>query len=623
MGCKVIFQPSGCQLEVEEGTDLLKAAQQAGVEISAYCGGEGSCGKCKVRVLNGHFEKYQMISNSEALSVRTVQESALLTKKELDIGYRMACEAQIYGDVVIEVPRESRLQEAMILEEGQTHAVALCPAVKAYYLELDKAALIDNRDDFTRVQDALKEYSELESELEIDFAALRELSKAIREGDWKVTIYILYGIKIIGAAAGKTDALYGVAADVGTTTVAVYLCDMNLGQTVQTGSFINPQVSYGDDVISRVSYCIQNEDGLQRLQGLLVQELNRMVQELADREGIVVTQIAEMVMVFNTVMETIALGISPKSLGFSPFVSPIAQSVDISARELGIALMAGANIHCLPSEAGFVGADNVAVLIAQEPYRQEKMKMIIDIGTNSEICLGNQQQLYVTSCATGPALEGAQISCGMRAAKGAIEAVRIHSDTLEPEIKVIGGDETPKGICGSGILDVVSQMVQVGILKKNGRFAGNLSSRRIRKDERGQMEYVLYFKQRENERDITVKVRDIRAVQLAKAALYAGAKMLMNCCGVEKVDELVLAGAFGSYINTENALYMGLFPEGEYKEIQTVGNAAGAGARLALLSVKKRKEAGQIARQVKFIETAAKEEFSKCFSRAMLFPESQ
>lgn len=616
----LIFQPFGTKAEAEDGKTILQAAREAGIGIPAYCGGEKSCGKCRVKLAAGNFDKYQITSVMDHLSPISDEEKAHFTQEEIKSGYRLACMAQIKGDVVIEVPNESRMQAQIILESGKTKEIPLKPGVKTYHIELDPASLSDNRDDLSRVRDALKDYDDLVENLSIDFFALQTLPSAIREGGWKLTVYILYGEKIIGFAPEWATHYYGAAVDIGTTTVVVYLCDLSTGEVLATGSFMNPQMQYGDDVISRISYCMNNENGLDKLHALLLDELNLTLKNLAQSKGLSAGDICEAVLVFNTVMECMALGVSPASLGVSPFVSPAAESLDIPGRDIGLAIMSGGNVHCLPSEAGFVGADNVAVLIAEEPYLQEKTKLIIDIGTNSEICLGNKDRLHVTSCATGPALEGAQIKCGMRAAEGAIEAVKIDPVTLNPALKIIGDKDAPVGICGSGILDAVAQMALTGIIEPDGRFSARAISPRIRVAENGKKEYVLYFKKEAQEHDIVVTMADVRAVQLAKGALYAGAKTLMTHCGISAVDEVVLAGAFGSYIDKENALALGLFPDCKYQNITVSGNAAGLGARLALCNTDKRVQAQKVAKEVIFVETATEDDYSKCFSQAMMIP---
>ncbi len=623
---KIVFQPMGIITAAEDGETILQAASEAGVHIEACCGSQKTCGKCKVKILTGVFLNNAIESSVRNVSPVTASEKRLLQKEELDLGYRLACAATVTGDVAVEIPIEGRAREEVILHQVKEKETDCNPAVRTYYVELNKATLEDNTNDFTRLKQALTgQYKELNENLEIDYDTLKKLSRVIRSGNWRLFATVLHHTKIINVEQENLHKPpYGVAIDVGTTTIAAYLCDLEDGRTKQTASMMNPQIRFGDDVLSRISFCANNENGVDQLQMLLMEGLNELIRQMAEQEEISTDQIAEVVLVFNTVMEHIALGISPAHIGISPFISTVAEPVELSARDLGLHILPGGNVYCLPSEAGFVGADNVAVLISEEPYLQDKMKLIIDIGTNSELCLGNREGLYTTSCATGPALEGAQIQCGIRACRGAIEKVAIDPVTLEPKLGIIGSNSltvpTPAGICGSGIIDAISQMAAAGIVEPDGKFAKNIVSDRIRNGQDGRKEYVLYFKKGEGERDIVVTQKDVRAVQLAKAALYAGAKALMNRCGICRIDEIILAGAFGSYIDKENALKLGLFPDCPLDSVKVVGNAAGLGARLALINVDKREEARQIARKVKFIETAMDPEYQVMFARAMAIP---
>lgn len=642
---KIIFLPIGIIGKANIGETIAEAAAHSGVYIEACCGSKRSCGKCRVKLLSGSFGDNIVHASVQNVSPVTAAERKLLSQAELEDNYRLACAAEITGDAAVEVPVRSKVSGEVILKQGMEKEIECNPAVRAYYLELPKATLEDNRDNFTRVKEELAcRYQELNGELEIDFALLKKLPEIIRAGDWKLFITILLNKKkIIQAEPHQTHKqLYGVAFDVGTTTIAAYLCELENGRTKQTASMMNPQIGYGDDVLSRISYCVEHENGVEKLQGLLLEGLNTLIRQMADRERIEAGQIAEAVLVFNTVMEHIALGINPRFLGIAPFIPAAAEALDITARSLGLEILPGGNIHCLPSEAGFIGADNAAVLISEEPYLQDKIKLIIDIGTNSELCLGNRDGLYITSCATGPAFEGAQIQCGIRACEGAIERVSVDPVTLEPALGIIGSqwkgdsapinstpggsapiDSVPVGICGSGIIDAVAQMAEAGILEPDGKFTKKLASERIRTGQDGRKEYVLYFKRNDDEKDIVITQKDVRAVQLAKAALYAGAKALMSSCGIKEIDEIILAGAFGNYIDKENALKLGLFPDCRLDCVRVVGNAAGLGARMALVNIDKRREAGEIARQVKFIETAVKPEYQRIFAKAMAIPHEE
>lgn len=607
---KVVFEPSGitCEDVMAEET-ILCVAQRSGENIAADCGGGGVCGRCKVKITSG-------IENVSPISEREIN---CLTDEEKKNNIRLACMMHIKGDVRIEIPEENRIAEQVVLLGGKFKKIDKKPMAVSYTVSLNRATLDDNRDDMKRLCDALSEKNAFSDNTpEIDFAALKILSWAIRKGRWKVSAVVWNRKKIIGVFPDEDFKIYGVAIDIGTTTIAAFLCDLKTGETVQTASMMNPQVKYGDDVLARVSYSMMNENGLESMHNVLIEGIAKLIDDMAEKEGISVKNIAEVVFAGNTVMQHIALCIPPDSIGVSPFIASTSSSLDIPAREVGLHLMDGANVHCLPSEAGFVGADNVAVLIAEEPYLSKSTKLIVDIGTNSEICFGNEEKLYITSCATGPALEGAQIQCGMRAAKGAIEHIRIDPDTLEPDLSIIGGNNiTPLGICGSGIIDAVAQMAVSGILAENGKFSSDIDSKRVRKNASGKMEYVLYFAEGEKEHDIVVTAKDVRAVQLAKAALYAGAKLIIEKSGMQKPADVILAGAFGSYIDPQSVIDMGMLPFEKKEDIIVSGNAAGVGARYALINSDKREEASRIAKEVIFMETATEIEFQKEFAKAM------
>ncbi len=631
MEYNVIFQPSGRRGKVAEGKTLLTASHELGVDIEAPCGAHKVCGKCKVKIETGYFEKFNIDSQMEHLSPLTEEEKKILKPEEIANNYRLACATEIRGDVLVFVPEESRKADQVVLDTGKERTFVLDPAVKNYYVEMIPATLEDHRDDLRRLQDALKEQFGLDN-LTIDYFVLRELPNIIRDGDWKVTATVLYDREIIDVRPGFVEKWYGIGIDVGTTTVAAYLCDLKTGQMLVKDGMMNPQVRYGEDVLSRITYAMMNEDGRDKLHNAIIEGINTMVSRMTEKVGLTPSDIVEITLVFNTAMHHCLLNLEPKYMGRAPFAPAIKAPFDVKARDLGIQIHKAANIHILPVEAGFVGPDNVSVLIAEEPYKQdEEIRLIIDIGTNGEIDLGNRKKLLSTSCATGPALEGAQIKFGMRAAPGAIEKIRINPETLECTYKVIGDDQwhgrgskgNAKGICGSGIIDMVAEVFKAGIINKTGRFNTKLNSDRIRKDENGKPEYVLVFAEDSGiGKDITVTQGDIRAVQLAKAALYVGAKMLMRHLGVEKVDRVTLAGAFGSFIDQESAMVIGMFPDCDLSRVHAVGNAAGDGAQAALLDKNKRIEARDVAASVEFVETAVEPDFQERFAEAMAFPHS-
>ena len=628
MNYKVFFPTLDRLVLADEGMTLMEIARKHGIRLNAPCSGEHKCGKCRVKVIEGITDQYGIDSKAGHLSPLTAEERQMLHCDEQPGLFRLACFARVTGEIAVEIADDNADAENIILEDGEDKAFKFNPAVKKYLIKLKRPTLTDYRDDYLRVCDALKESDqELVEDMAIDYEVLKTLPEVLRKSGWHIAVTLLYGHKIIAVESAMEKGLYGIAVDLGTTTVATYLCDLNTGQMLLSDSMLNPQISYGDDVLSRISYCIMNKDGLKKLNGLIIDALNGLFQRMAESAGIRVENIAEIVLVFNTAMHHITLNIPPGYLGVSPFPSAIRCAVDIKSSDLGLKISPAGNVHCLPVEAGFVGADNVAVLIAEEPYEQDTMQLIIDIGTNGEICLGNRERILTTSCATGPAFEGAQIKCGMRAAKGAIEGVYIDPETLEPYLKVIGIHEWQKefspssvrGICGSGIIDVVSQMLKAGIIDSNGKMQAGLYSTRLRKGSDGKMEYVLVFKGMGADQDIVVKQKDIRAVQLAKAALYSGAMILMKKVGIEKPDRITLAGAFGNYINKISALEIGMFPDCGVENIVSVGNAAGVGAKMALLSLEKRKEAQRAVEFVEFVEIASEPDFQRYFVEAMSF----
>lgn len=630
MDCQVIFQPSGRRGTVKKGSSLLEAARKLGVDIESPCGGTKCCGKCKVKIDEGYVDELSAETHISHVSQLTENEKNRLQPQEIRENYRLACCTQIEGDILVFVPEESRSTQQVVLETGKDRVLRVNPAVRNYFVEMIPASLEDHRDDSERLKAALLDrYSHLDKELSIDYTVLLSLPVTVRKGKWSVTATLWKEQVVIALEPGLVEATYGVAVDVGTTTVAAYLCDLTTGKVLQQDSMMNPQIRYGEDVLSRITYGMNDDNGLAILHQTIIEGINTLVTRLSKAAGINVEQVAEMVLVFNTAMHHIALNINPCYVGRSPFAPAVRKSLDIKARDLGIRIAAGGNIHCLPVEAGFVGPDNVAVLIAEEPHKQEKRRLLIDIGTNGEIDFGNKQRLLSTSCATGPALEGAQIKFGMRAAPGAIEKVRLDLVSLEPQYKVIGEADwfqpsqtiKAKGICGSGIIDIIAEMFKSGIIDPTGKFNMQQTSPRIRRDANNKPEYVLAWSEETSiGSDITVTQGDVREIQLAKAALYAGAKILMKKWGTDQVDSVTLAGAFGSYINKESALVIGLFPDCNLDNVVAVGNAAGDGAKIALLDKDKRVEAQEVADFVQFVETAVEPDFQSQFVQAMYFP---
>jgi len=619
--------PSGRRGKVEHGTLVLDAARQLGVEIESICGGRQTCEKCRVLVEEGHFDKHGITSSEEHLSPRTENEIELL--RELGTPeQRLSCNAKIIGDLLITVPEGSRAKKQIIRKSASERVIEVDSAIRQVYVEVDKAQLGMHRGDWGRLQDALAEQWNLKD-------------LGLRKGDWKVTVTVWDERQVIDLQPGYQEGAYGLAVDVGSTTVASYLCDLRTGELLATESAMNPQVSYGEDLMSRISYTMTNPHGLQKMNEAIIETVNKLAVQAARSARISKGRIYEIALVGNTTMIHILLGINPIELGGAPFALANRDAMDIKARELGLRLHPNANAHILPSQAGHVGADNVGVLIAEEPQLKDGIVLTVDVGTNAEIVLSSPEWMYSASSPTGPAFEGGQISSGMRASAGAIERVRIDPETKLPRFKVIGDerwsdewqigpsvppDDQPRhlaaGICGSGIIEGIAELYLAGVMIPDGRFNPELDCERLVWDEgKRKGAYILATaEQSSSGNPVMITQDDVRNIQLAKAALYAGAKLLMMRAGVQKVDEIIMAGAFGSYIDPKHAMVLGLIPDCELKKVHAVGNAAGDGARIALLNRSKRRHASEIAYRVKYIETAVDPDFQEEFVKAMHLP---
>jgi len=626
---KIIFQPSGRRGEVEAGKTILQASRELGVDIEGVCGEKKKCGKCKVRIEEGFFERYGIESKMEHLTPLglTEEELKFIKTEEEAEGYRLGCVTAITGDVLVFVPEESRAGKQVVRKAATERAIKLDPAIRKFYVELPPPSLHEPMGDWERLTQELKKTYALDH-LTIDYFVLRDMPIRIRQGKWNVTVTIWDEKEVVKIEPGFVEKGYGLAIDIGTTTVAAYLCDVTTGSIVAVDSMMNPQVPYGEDVMSRITYAMMHQDGLEKLNRSIIYGLNKLIQNVSSLGGITPEDICELTIVGNTAMHHLFMNIYPEHIGVAPFPPTLHHSINVKARDLRLNIFEGAYVHILPIEAGFVGADNVGVLIAEEPYNQDSMELVIDIGTNGELVLGNRQKLISSSCATGPALEGAHIKFGMRAAPGAIEKIKIDPETKEVKYKVIGKEEwsteienpEAKGICGSGIIDAVAEMFRTGVILKNGNINMNIQSPRVRKGDDGSEFVIAWAKETSIGRDITMSIKDVRAVQLAKGALYSGAKLMMKRLGVTKLDRVILAGAFGSYIDKESAMLIGMFPDCEMENVYAVGNAAGDGARIALLNKAKRDEANAIARQVEYVELAVDPTFQREFMESMHLP---
>jgi uncharacterized 2Fe-2S/4Fe-4S cluster protein (DUF4445 family) len=632
----IIFMPAGRRGRVPRGTTILEAARDLGVQIESICGGRLTCNKCLVRIEEGNFPKHGITSGDDHASPASDEEKRLLAR--IGPECRLSCTAQVLDDLLVFVPEESRAQKQMIRKAAGERVIDVQPAVRQLYVEVDQAELGEHRGDWGRLQDALAQQWQLEN-LTIDLPALRKLQSALREEDWAVTVILWQEKEVIDVRPGYQEGIYGMAVDIGSTTVAAHLCDLRTGEILATESAMNPQVTYGEDLMSRVSYATMNRDGLDKMHEAIITTLNRLASAAARTADIRQRDIHELVVVGNTTMVHIFLGINPVELGQAPFALASRDALDVKARELGLRLHAGANVHVLPSQAGHVGADSVGVVLAEEPYSQDEIMLVVDVGTNAEIVLGNRDWLYSASSPTGPAFEGAQVTHGQRATPGAIERVRVDPESGEARFRVIGDERwsdeweigegvdperQPRhlatGICGSGIIEAVAELFLAQVLTADGRFNPAHDSPRLQWEGRVGQYILARGHESANNKPIVITQNDVRNIQLAKGALYAGARLLMQRAGVQEVDRILLAGAFGSYIDPQHAMVLGLIPDCPLDRVAAVGNAAGDGARIALLNRHKRAEAARVARQITYIETAVDSDFQEQFVGALHLP---
>ncbi len=650
---KVIFQPSGRRGEISKGISVIEASRLLGVDIEALCGEKSVCGKCKVRIEEGEFHKFGLVSSQNHLSPWQEEEEKFLTPEEKKKGYRLGCVARILGDVLVFVPEESRAGKQVVSKAARDMQINWNPAVKLRRVTVSPPSFEDPLGDFERITQALEKTHGLTG-LRIDWFALQGLPGAIRECNWMVTVAVWMDEEIIKIWPGHIEDYYGMAVDVGTTTIAAYLCNLRTMEVLNTVTMMNPQCKYGEDVMSRISYHMQNEDGLDRMSNDLVNGLNDLVKkacnaihppnkvrkvpneeppgEAKEYLSLEPSDIVDLTLGGNTAMHHILLRLDPQYVGMAPFPPVIHRSLDIKARDLGIEINRASNMFIMPNEAGFVGADNVCVLVAEQPHKSEGIQLIIDIGTNGELVLGNKDKLISSSCATGPALEGAQITFGMRAAPGAIERIRIDPETHEVDYRVIGREAWlkysepkemgTKGICGSGILDLLAELYRSGVIAKSGVFSKNQKSKRFRVNpDNKQKEFVIAWEEETSiGKDVVITQKDIRQIQLAKGALYTGCKLMMRRMGIKSVDAVKIAGAFGTHVDKEKALIMGLFPDCDLGIVRGVGNAAGDGARVVLLDQSMRDEANWIARNVEYVELTVEKDFEREFMAAMYIP---
>ncbi|TLZ47097.1 MAG: DUF4445 domain-containing protein [Gammaproteobacteria bacterium] len=626
----VVFTPSGKRGRFPLGTPLLQAARSLGVDVDSVCGGRALCGRCQVLVMEGDFPKHGVTSQAANLSPVSAAEQSFARRRPLPAGHRLSCSAHIQGNLVVDVPASSQVHRQVVRKAADARPITLDPVVHLHYVEVREPDMHDPSGDLQRLLEALHREWEF-GPLRCDLAVLQTLQVALRKGQWKVTVAVHAGSQLIGVWPGFHDRIYGLAVDVGSTTIAAHLCNLETGEVVASAGSMNPQIRFGEDLMSRVSYSMMHPGGAQQMTEAVRAALNKLAAEVARDAKVSVSDILELTMVGNPIMHHLLLGIDPVELGGAPFALATDSPLDLRAAELGLTLHPGARVYTLPCIAGHVGADAAAMILAERPDLSEKLTLLVDVGTNAEIVLGNRQRLLACSSPTGPAFEGAQISCGQRAAPGAIERVRIDPATLEAKFKVIGCDlwsDEPgfneavarsgvTGICGSGIIEVIAEMYLAGIINQDGVVNGALAARSDRIVQTGRtFSYTVY----RAATPLQITQNDVRAIQLAKAALHAGVRLLMDHMGVDQVDRIRLAGAFGNHIDVKYATILGMIPDCELSQVSSAGNAAGTGARIALLDKASRKTVEELVQRVEKIETAIEPKFQAHFVAAMGIP---
>ena len=626
---RVVFTPSGLDGEVAPGTTVLQAARDLGVDLESVCGGRGICGRCQVACSPGSFPKWAIENDEQSLSPWGETEEAYLQRRGMKPERRLGCCAVIEDDVVLDVPPESQVHRPVVRKSLDLSDVVLDPAVHLYYLELPPSVLGD-AESMSDLVVAELQAAHGRTVTHLALSALQQVHKAFAGQDRAATVAVR-GDAVITAWPGYVDRACGIAVDIGSTTIAGHLCDISTGEILSSAGRMNPQIRFGEDLMSRVSYVMMNPGGERNLTEAVRGALNELIDELCEQAEATPGEVLEIVLVGNPIMHHIVAGIDPTPLGQAPFTLATAEAIEVPASDFELHCP-HAQVYLAPCIAGHVGADTAAVILSEGPHRSSTVQLLVDVGTNAEIVLGDAERQFAASSPTGPAFEGAQLSCGQRATAGAIERVRIDPATLEARFKVIGSDlwsDEPgfaesvesldiSGICGSGIIEVIAEMYLAGIIDQDGVVQGGLAERTPRIIEDGRtFSYVVH------EADgvrLCITQNDVRAIQLAKAALRAGIELLMHHAGLTELHDIRLAGAFGSHIDPVYALVLGLVPDCPVPQVRSVGNAAGAGAVRALLSVAARREMEQAVRHVVKIETATEPAFQAEFIGAMAFP---
>ena len=638
----VVFTPSGKRGNFPVGTPILTAARKLGVDLDSVCGGRGICSKCQITPSYGEFSKHGVTVQDGALSEWNSVEQRYQDKRGLIEGRRLGCQATVQGDIVIDVPPESQVHKQVVRKRAEARDIVMNPSTKLYYVEVQEPDMHDPTGDLERLRIALNEQWQLEN-VHADLHILQKMQPILRKGGWKVTCAVHLGDdenapRIMHIWPGYYEGtVYGLAVDLGSTTIAAHLCDLQTGDVVASSGVMNPQIRFGEDLMSRVSYSMMNAGGAAEMTAAVREGMNALFTQVSTEAEIDKVLIVDAVFVCNPVMHHLFLGIDPFELGQAPFALTTSDSLRLRADDLDLNIHPSARIYILPCIAGHVGADAAAVALSEAPDKSEDLVLVVDVGTNAEILLGNKEKVLACSSPTGPAFEGAQISSGQRAAPGAIERVEIDPVTKVPRFRVIGSDiwsdedgfdeaiagSGVTGICGSGIIEMVAEMRLVGIVDGPGLIGSPEQTGAANCFLDGRTYSFLVYDATENGGPkITVTNRDIREIQMAKAALYSGARLLMDKFNVDKVDRVVLAGAFGAHISPKHAMVLGMIPDAPLDKVTSAGNAAGTGARIALLNREARTEIEATVRAIHKIETAIEPRFQEHFVNASAIPNS-
>ncbi len=637
----VVFTPSGKRGHFAVGTPVLTAARQLGVDLDSVCGGHGICSKCQVQPSYGEFPKHGVTVADDALSAFNKVETRYNDVRGLKPGRRLGCQATIHSDVVIDVPAESQVHKQVVRKAAAARAITMDPATRLYYIDVQQPDMHDPSGDLERVRAALEQQWQID-DATAPLKVLTKLQKALRKGDFKVTVAVHKdhtgrAPKILDIWPGFYEGgLYGLAIDLGSTTIAAHLCDLVSGEVLTSSGIMNPQIRFGEDLMSRVSYAMMNPGGDAEMTAAVREALNDLTDSIVSDAGVDAAAVVEAVLVCNPVMHHLFLGIDPVELGQAPFALATSAPLSLTASSLDLTRMnSSAQVYLLPCIAGHVGADAAAVALSEEPQKSDDLALIVDVGTNAEILLGDKTKVLACSSPTGPAFEGAQISSGQRAAPGAIERLEIDPVTKEPRFRVIGSDlwsDDPgfaevvadtgvSGICGSGIIEAVAEMRMAGLVDPSGLIGSAEQTGTPRCVAEGRTHsYLIYDGSAQDGPRITVTQGDIRAIQLAKSALYAGARLLMDERNVDKVDRVVLAGAFGAHISPKHAMVLGMIPDAPLDQVTSAGNAAGTGARIALCNIAARAEIEQTVTEIHKVETAVEPKFQEHFVNANALP---